>query len=74
MVHPHLKTSVRERDQHLASSDGTAPGVSTLGIHCSDQVLAGIRHNNMGSVLEVELVEAGGGPTGVGATSSSTFY
>ena len=47
------------------------------GRHRSDQVLDGIRHNNimnMGSVLEVELVEAGGAPTGVGATPSSTFY
>ena len=35
----------------MASSD---PGVSlsALGIHCSDQVLAGIQRNSMGSILE----------------------
>ena len=35
----------------MASSN---PGVSlsALGIHCSDQVLAGIQRNSMGSILE----------------------
>ena len=47
------------------------PGVSVLGIHCSDQVLAGngIQPNGMGSILE-----AGCGPSGEGTTPSSPLH
>ena len=45
------------------------PRVSALGIHLSDQVLAGIRRNSMGSILE-----AGCRPSREGTTPSSPIH
>ena len=45
------------------------PGVSALGIHRSDQVLAGIRRNSIGSILE-----AGCRPSRESATPSSPLH
>ena len=68
------QTSVREQDRHLlppTEPTELPPGVSVLGIHCSDQVLAGngIQPNGMGSILE-----AGCRPSIEGTTPSSPLH